>query len=188
MQVLADDVNFGYSRLDNLQLLEVDGQPVRDMRHLAQLLQEPATGSQGGSGYGGDSSSADGSCCDGSGSSSGGGSLASSGGSDREGAVTSRQLAQPEQQQQQQQGEQQQGEQQGEQWQQQRGRFVRFTLEKNQVIILDRQEARQALPCILETHRIPAPCSKDLRDAGMGAAGGEQVAAVAREASTAGAA
>ena len=196
LQVLADDVNFGYGRLENLQLLEVDGVRVKSMRHLVQLIGT--------------------SRCSSSNSSSSSSGASTSGSQGREGSLggnwraviaeagqqaqwqqvhqeqseeqqqqlqeqrrqcQQQQQQQPEEQQTQQQQESEQqrrrqqqarGEQQPRQDQPQvhqgRGeqRYVRFTLERNQVIILDRLEAEQALARILDTHRIPARCSEDL--------------------------
>lgn len=115
-------MTFGYSRLENLQLLEVDGVRVHNMAHLVQLLEQGPEEDGGGGSSSSDSSSSDSS---------------------------------------------------SEQQQAERSRYVRFALERNQLVILDRREAEAALPRILETHRIPAARSADL----FPAAGGQAAAA-----------
>lgn len=120
-------MTFGYSRLENLQLLEVDGVRVHNMAHLVQLLEQgPEEDGDGGSGS-----------------------------SDSSSSESSESSSSSEQQ------------------QAERSRYVRFTLERNQLVILDRREAEAALPRILETHRIPAARSADL----LPAAGGQAAAA-----------
>ncbi|GAB4814947.1 hypothetical protein N2152v2_001993 [Parachlorella kessleri] len=215
-QVLADDDNFGYGRLENLQLLEVDGVRVKSMRHLVQLLGDSICSRGGATASGQSQGSADDSWQ---------AAMAQSGQQQpwwrqarrqhggehqqqcleeeelRRGRQETQQAEQPEQQQQQQQGpeqpqrrrqqqQQERGKQQQAQGQQQQQpwpglggqRFVRFVLERNQVIILDRLEAEQALSRILHTHRIPARCSEELSsEAGRteAAAAGRDAAALA---------